>query len=49
MQAWVFDSSGPYSSTVFNIHEESERFIRTIAAYVMMSDEDLGLDTFRRC
>jgi hypothetical protein len=46
MQAWVFDRSGPYSSTAFDIHEEPERFIRTIAAYVMMSDEELGLDTF---
>lgn len=46
MQAWVFDHSGPYSSTAFDIHEEPERFIRTIASYVMMSDEDLGLDTF---
>ena len=46
MQAWVFDRSGPYSSTAFDIYEEPERFIRTIAAYVMMSDEELGLDTF---
>jgi len=46
MQAWVFDRSGPYSSTAFDIHEEPERFIRMIAAYVMMSDEELGLDTF---
>jgi len=46
MRAWVFDRSGPYSSTVFDIHEEPERFIRTIAAYAMMSDEELGLDTF---
>jgi len=46
MRAWVFDRSGPYSSTVFEIHEELERFIRTIIAYVMMSDEELGLDTF---
>ncbi|KAL8663744.1 MAG: hypothetical protein Q9168_008038, partial [Polycauliona sp. 1 TL-2023] len=46
MQAWVFDRSGPYSSTTFDIHEEPERFIRTIAGYVMMSDEELGLDTF---
>ncbi|KAL2042020.1 hypothetical protein N7G274_005208 [Stereocaulon virgatum] len=46
MQAWVFDRSGPYSSTAFNIHDEPERFIRMIAAYVMMSDEELGLDTF---
>ncbi|KAL8673853.1 MAG: hypothetical protein Q9168_001718 [Polycauliona sp. 1 TL-2023] len=46
MQAWVFDRSGPYSSTAFDIHKEPERFIRTIAGYVMMSDEELGLDTF---
>ncbi len=46
MRAWVFDRSGPYSSTIFDIHEEPELFIRTIAAYVMMSDEELGLDTF---
>lgn len=46
MRAWVFDRSGPYGSTVFDIHEEPERFIRTITAYVMMSDDDLGLDTF---
>ncbi|KAL9028328.1 MAG: hypothetical protein Q9196_003289 [Gyalolechia fulgens] len=46
MRSWVFDRSGPYSSSAFDIHEEPERFIRTIAAYVMMSDEELGLDTF---
>ncbi|KAL9130813.1 MAG: hypothetical protein Q9175_006929 [Cornicularia normoerica] len=46
MRAWVFDRSGPYGSTAFDIHEQPERFIRTIAAYVMMSDEELGLDTF---
>ena len=46
MQAWVFDRSGPYSSTAFDIHKEPECFICTIAAYIMMSDEELGLDTF---
>lgn len=46
MQAWVFDRSGPYSSTAFDIHKEPERFIRAIAGYAMMSDEELGLDTF---
>ena len=46
MQAWVFDRSGPYSSGEFDIHREPERFIRIIAAYVMMSDEELGVDTF---
>ena len=46
MELWVFDRSGPYSSGPFNIHKEPERFIRTIAGYAMMSDEELGLDTF---
>ncbi|KAA6409210.1 MAG: hypothetical protein FRX48_06763 [Lasallia pustulata] len=46
MELWVFDRSGPYSSGEFNIHKESEQFIRAIAAYAMMSDEELGLDTF---
>lgn len=46
MWLWVFDCSGPYSSTAFDINEEPERFVHMIAAYVMMSDEELGLDTF---
>ncbi|MCJ1251832.1 hypothetical protein MMC30_009070 [Trapelia coarctata] len=46
MELWVFDRSGPYSSGEFDIHEEPEQFIRAIAGYAMMSDEELGLDTF---
>jgi hypothetical protein len=46
MEAWVFDRSGPFGLTVFDIHDELERFIRMITGYVMMSDEELGLDTF---
>ena len=46
MELWVFDRSGPYSSGVFDIHKEPEQFIRAITGYTMMSDEDLGLDTF---
>ncbi len=46
MELWVFDRSGPYSSGEFDIHEEPEKFIRAIAGYVMMDDEELGLDTF---
>jgi hypothetical protein len=30
----------------FDIHEESERFIRIISGYCLMSDEEHGLDTF---
>lgn len=43
MRARVFDRSGPYSSTVSDIHEQQERLIRTVSA--LMSDDELGLDT----
>lgn len=46
MELWVFDRSGPYSSGPFDIHKEPEKFIRAIAGYTMMSDEELGLDIF---
>lgn len=42
----VFDRSGAYSAEIFKIHKEPEKFIRTIAGYVLISDEELGLDTF---
>lgn len=43
----MFDRSGPYNSGEFDMHEEPERFIGTNAAYVMMNDEELGLDISR--
>ncbi|KAI9782551.1 MAG: hypothetical protein M1816_001848 [Peltula sp. TS41687] len=46
MELWVFDRSGPYSSGKFDIHKEPEKFVRAIAGYVMMNNEELGLDTF---
>ena len=46
LELHVFDRSGTFCSEPFDIHEEPERFIRTIAGYCMMSDEELGLDTF---
>ncbi|KAG6156424.1 hypothetical protein E4U47_003767 [Claviceps purpurea] len=46
LRAWVFDRSGAYSGTKFNIHEDPERFFRMLCGYVMMSDGELGLDTF---
>ena len=46
IELWVFDRSDPYSSGEFDIHEEPEQFIRAVAGYAMMSDEELGLDTF---
>ena len=46
LELHVFDRSGTFCSEPFDIHEEPERFIRVIAGYCMMSDEELGLDTF---
>ncbi|KAH6725072.1 hypothetical protein BKA61DRAFT_42781 [Leptodontidium sp. MPI-SDFR-AT-0119] len=46
MRLWVFDRSGPYNSEVFDIHMEPERFIRVIAGYALMTEAELGLNTF---
>ncbi|KAL9607795.1 MAG: hypothetical protein Q9167_007323 [Letrouitia subvulpina] len=46
IELWVFDRSGCYSSGEFDIYKKSEQFIQAIAGYAMMSDEELGLDTF---
>lgn len=48
LETWVFDRSGPYSGATFDIHKEPEKFIQVICGYVMMNDEELGLDTFTR-
>ncbi|KAI1821593.1 serine/threonine-protein kinase Sgk2 [Xylaria intraflava] len=46
METWVFDRSGPYSGPAFNIHEQPEKFIKVLCGYLMMSDQELGLDVF---
>ena len=46
MELWVFDRSGCFSSGSFDIHEQPQRFIGAIVGYAMMTDEELGLDTF---
>lgn len=46
MEPWVFDRSGCYSPGPFDIHEHPERFIRVLSGYVMMSEDELGFDTF---
>jgi hypothetical protein len=42
----VFDRSGPYNSKKFDIHKEPKRFIRVITGYALMTDAELGLNTF---
>ncbi|KAI9640307.1 hypothetical protein NHQ30_011357 [Ciborinia camelliae] len=46
MRLWVFDRSGSYNSEKFDVHKEPERFIRVIAGYALMTDAELGLNTF---
>ncbi|KAG9231374.1 hypothetical protein BJ875DRAFT_506723 [Amylocarpus encephaloides] len=46
MRLWVFDRSGLYSSEKFDIHKEPERFVKVIAGYALMTDAELGLNTF---
>ncbi|EEH32994.2 hypothetical protein PAAG_04047 [Paracoccidioides lutzii Pb01] len=46
MEPWVFDRSGPYSSGIIDVYQDSRRFFQVFVRYTMMSDEQLGLDTF---
>ncbi|KAG9237290.1 hypothetical protein BJ875DRAFT_533004 [Amylocarpus encephaloides] len=46
IRLWVFDMSGPYSSEKFDVHREPERFVKVIASYALMTDAELGLNTF---
>jgi hypothetical protein len=49
MRLWMFDRSGLYSSEKFDIHKEPERFVTMIAGYTLMTDAELGLNTFIKC
>lgn len=46
IRLWVFDRSGLYSSEKFDIHKEPDRFVKAIAGYTLMTDTELGLNTF---
>lgn len=46
MELHVFDRSGAYSAEQFDLQRDPERFIRAMSGYCLMSDEELGLDTF---
>ncbi len=46
MKLWVFDWFDLYNLGEFDIHEKLEKFIEAIVRYVMMDDEELGLNTF---
>ncbi|OTB10888.1 hypothetical protein K445DRAFT_322656 [Daldinia sp. EC12] len=46
MELWVFDRSGAYSSDMFDIHDEPDKFARAFVGYATMDDDLMGLDTF---
>ncbi|KAI9863684.1 MAG: hypothetical protein M1813_003707 [Trichoglossum hirsutum] len=46
VELWVYDRSGPYSCERFDLHASPDRFIKVIVGYTMMSDEELGLNTY---
>ena len=48
MQLWIFDRSRAYSSDTFDILQQPDRFIRAITRYALMTNEELGLDTFMK-
>jgi hypothetical protein len=46
LRLWVFDRSGSSNSEKSDIHKEPEGFVKVLAGYAMMSDAELGLNTF---
>ncbi|KAI0195354.1 serine/threonine-protein kinase Sgk2 [Xylaria flabelliformis] len=48
MELWVFDRSGAYSSGLFNIHQEPDKFARAFIGYATMDDDAMGLDIFMK-
>ncbi|PVH79371.1 hypothetical protein DL98DRAFT_420466, partial [Cadophora sp. DSE1049] len=46
IQLWIFNRSGLYNSEKFNIYKEPERFVKVFVSYAMISDTELGLNTF---
>jgi hypothetical protein len=43
VELWVFERSRPYSFEKFDLHKSPDRFIKVLAGYTMMSNEELDL------
>ncbi|VCU40664.1 Bgt-50159, partial [Blumeria graminis f. sp. tritici] len=48
VEFWVIDRSGAYSSREIDVIGSQEKLVRALSSYVLMSDEELGLDTSTR-
>ena len=46
LELCVFNRSGTYSSESSNIHLKPEKFIQALVGYTLISDNELGLDSF---
>ncbi|KAI1109323.1 kinase-like domain-containing protein [Nemania sp. NC0429] len=46
LELWVFDRSGAYSSEKLNLAGRPGLLVQTLASYAMMSDEEVGFNTF---
>ncbi|KAI9809767.1 MAG: hypothetical protein M1825_000200 [Sarcosagium campestre] len=44
MRLWRFDHLGNTGSTSFDVNEDGIRFVQAMLGYIMMNDEQLGLD-----
>ncbi|XP_044718813.1 kinase [Hirsutella rhossiliensis] len=44
MELWVFDRSGPYSSGLFDIHDEPDKFARALVGYATMNKRKPEVD-----
>ncbi|CAD6502871.1 BgTH12-05460 [Blumeria graminis f. sp. triticale] len=44
MELWIVDRAGAYSSGEIDVSKSQEKLIRVLSSYMLMSDEDLGLD-----
>ena len=46
VELWVLDRSGLYSCEKFDIYKDPKCFIRVIAGYALISDEELSMNTY---
>ncbi|SZF00991.1 unnamed protein product [Blumeria hordei] len=44
IEFWMIDRTGAYSSGYINIENDEQALVRAITSYLLMSDEELGLD-----
>ncbi|SZF02213.1 unnamed protein product [Blumeria hordei] len=45
IEFWLIDQTGAFSSGLVSIEDDEQVLVRAISSYLLMSDEELGLDT----